>query len=123
VDKINLSISGHLNNILQIKNLMTRLAPEKTIKMSFRGIIRRSTAPRYSIHFDMTKEDAQTEEGRQILEQSWRIKGAETCDLYLEVNWPKGTTAEKAGNLIRSLDDGATEPFIARMETHLSRQL
>jgi hypothetical protein len=123
VDKINLSISGHLNNILQVKNLMTRLAPEKTIKMNFRGTIRRSAAPQYSIHFNMVKEDIQKDEGRQILEQSWRIKGAETCDLYLEVNWPKGTTAEKAGNLIRSLDEGATEPFIARMEAHLSRQL
>jgi len=122
VDEATLRTSGPLINLLHIRNLLTRLAPEKSIDIQLNANIQRAHSPRYSLSFDLSKKDAATDEGRTLLDVAWRMKGAETCDTILTIKWPAGAESHEATSVIRSLGEGVTEPFIASLEAKVSRR-
>ena len=72
VDEVTLRVGGPIINLLHIRNLLTRLAPERSIDIRLNTQIRRSKSPQYSLAFDLSKQDAATEEGRSLLDMSWR---------------------------------------------------
>ena len=122
VDEVTLRMGGPIINLLHIRNLLTRLAPERSIDIRLNTQIRRSKSPQYSLTFDLSKQDAATEEGRSLLDMAWRMKGAETCDTNLTIKWDPGAEPEEASRIIRSLAEGASEPFIASLEAKVSRR-
>lgn len=122
VDEAILRSSCPIINILYVKNLLTRLAPDKEINIDLKSNIRRSRSPQYSLTFGLNKQDVATEEGRSLLDMAWRMKGVETCDIILTLNWPAGSEPEKATRIIRGLGEGAAEPFIASLEAKVSRR-
>ena len=123
VDEVTLKISGPLINLLHIRNLLTRLAPEKSIDINISSDIRRPRSPRYTLVFDLNKQDAATEEGRSLLDIAWRMKGAERCDTTLTMKWSAGAELEDVVKIIRSLGEGASEPLLASLEAKVSRRL
>jgi len=76
VEEVTLRMSGPLINLLHIRNLVTRLAPEKAIDIRINTTISRPRSPRYTLTFELSKQDAATEEGRHLLDTAWRMKGA-----------------------------------------------
>ena len=49
------------------------------------------------------------------------MKGVDTSDLTLRIEWPDGTDIDSASRILRSLSTGS-EPFIASMEANVSRK-
>jgi len=122
VDEVTLKITGPLINLLHVRNLLTRFAPEKSIEINISSDIRRPRSPRYTLTFELNKQDAATEEGRSLLDLAWRMKGAERCDTTLTMKWSSGAEPEEAARIIRSLGEGASESLIASLEAKVSRR-
>jgi len=123
VDEVVMRTSGPLINLLHIRNLITRLTPDRSCDIQLSATIQRPRAPRYTLTFDLKKEDAGTDEGRSLLDTAWKMKGAETCDSTLTLKWPEaGTEPENAAKILRSLSEGATEPLVASLEAKVSRR-
>lgn len=121
LEEITLRTSGHLLNILQIKNLMTRLSPDKAVTMNLEVTLRRTSEPRYTLQFTVDKKDASSDEGKNLLDIAWKMKGCESSDIRLLIKWTTGTTGEEASKLLRTLS-GGDEAFIASLEAKVSRR-
>jgi hypothetical protein len=121
VEEVTLRSRGSLINILHVRNLITRLTPDKTVNMSLNALIQRSQSPRFSLSFSLEKEDAAKEEGRSLLDMAWRIKGCDSSDVTLKLVWPDGAQPEAVGKILLSLGS-ESEPFIASMEAKASRR-
>jgi hypothetical protein len=121
VEEITLRSRGSLINILHVRNLITRLTPDKTVNLSLNALIQRSQSPRFSLSFSLEKEDTTKEEGRSLLDMAWRIKGCDSSEVTLKMTWPEGTQPEAVGKILTSLGSDS-EPFIASMEVKASRQ-
>ena len=87
----------------EFRNLITRYKPEKNYNIRLTGTIERSRTPRYTVTFDVDKESAHAEEGKSLLENVWRLKGAETVDLKLELSFNTPIKTEELENIIRTL--------------------
>ena len=120
VEEITLRSRGSLINILHVRNLITRLTPDKTVNLSLNALIQRSQSPRFSLSFSLEKEDTTKEEGRSLLDMAWRIKGCDSSEVTLKMTWPEGTQPEAVGKILTSLGSDS-EPFIASMEVKASR--
>jgi len=121
VDEATMRIQGPIIKLLYIKNLFTRLAPDKSINMLLQADIRRSRYPKYNLSAEISKRDISNEEGSHLLDTVWRMKGAERCDATLTMRWPEGAKPEDASRVIRSLGEGVSEPLIASLEAKVSR--
>jgi len=89
--------------IQEFRNVITRYMPERNLKIKLKGTLSRSKAPYYSVTFEVDKETSQREEGRSLLENLWRLKGAESVELSLELEWSQPTTPEQLISIIRTL--------------------
>uniref|UniRef100_A0A6M3M1B0 Uncharacterized protein n=1 Tax=viral metagenome TaxID=1070528 RepID=A0A6M3M1B0_9ZZZZ len=121
LNEATLRVSGNLAAVLQIQNLLTRLAPEKGVQIELNARITRAHSPSYSLTFNLDKDDASRDEGRNILDTAWRMKGVDASDLTLRISWPDGTDIDSASRILRSLSTGS-QPFIASMEANVSRK-
>jgi hypothetical protein len=121
VEEVTLRSRGSLINILHVRNLITRLTPDKTVNLSFNALIQRSQSPRFSLSFSLEKEDAAKEEGRSLLDMAWRMKGCDSSEITLKMTWPEGAQPEAVGKILLSLGS-ESEPFIASMEAKASRR-
>lgn len=122
VDEATMKIQGPIIKLLYIKNLFTRLAPDRTTNLLLQAEIRRSRSPKYSLSLTVSKWDMTKEEGSSLLDTAWRIKGAERCDTTLTLRWPEGAKPEDAARVIRSLGEGVSEPLIASLEAKVARK-
>jgi len=89
--------------IQEFRNVITRYMPERNLKIKLKGTLSRSKTPYYSVTFEVDKETSQREEGRSLLENLWRLKGAESVELSLELEWSQPTTPEQLISIIRTL--------------------
>ncbi len=89
--------------IQELRNVITRYMPERDLKITLKGTIIRTRAPRYEVSFEVDKETSQKDEGKSILENIWRLKGAESVDLGLELKWSQPTKPEELIKIVRSL--------------------
>lgn len=121
VNSMNLSMSGNLLHLLGVKNLLTRLFPEKECEARVTANIGRRKSPRYTLTFDLMKDDISSDEGKTLLDLAWRFKGAEECEITLTLDWQNGLSPEDAGKVLTSLTEGSKEPIIARLEAKVSR--
>ncbi|MEM2057784.1 MAG: DUF499 domain-containing protein [Thermoproteota archaeon] len=87
----------------EFRNVLTRYMPEKNLDIRITGTITRSRSPTYTFTFDLEKDSAQKEEGRTLLENIWRIKGAESVDFRLKLEWNEPVKPEEVGQILRTL--------------------
>jgi hypothetical protein len=95
--------SSDATQLLDIKNLIIRLGPERNCNIRISGTIARSRSPNYTISFEMNKEDAQKEEGKSMLDLLWRLKGVDSLQVRLELKWGEPVKPEDAAGVLRSL--------------------
>jgi ribosomal protein L24 len=89
--------------IQELRSVMTRYMPERNLRIRLKGTLSRSAAPYYSVTFEIDKESSQKDEGKSLLENLWKLKGAESVDLNLELEWIEPTTPEQLISIIRTL--------------------
>jgi 6-pyruvoyl-tetrahydropterin synthase len=89
--------------IQELRSIITRYMPERNLRIKLKGALSRSRAPYYSVTFEVDKETSQKEEGRSLLENLWKLKGAESVELELELEWSQPTTPEQLISIIRTL--------------------
>jgi ribosomal protein L24 len=89
--------------IQELRSVMTRYMPERNLRIKLKGTLSRSAAPSYSITFEIDKESSQKEEGKSLLENLWKLKGAESVDLNLELEWIEPAAPEQLISIIRTL--------------------
>jgi len=118
---MNLIMSGNQLYLLAIKNLLTRLFPAKDIEARLTVDLGRHRSPQFALHLDMSKEEAAQEEGKTILDLTWRVKGVDHCDITLLLNWSKGIQPEEVGRILRSLGEDGKETMVARLEARVGR--
>jgi len=121
-DKVNwikLQMSGKQIYLASIKNFLTKIAPDQNIKPILHVRLARPRSPNFDLTFEIGKEDINTDEGRSLMDLSWKIKGTEYVDISLQLEWSEGENTEKVVNLLKSLGDGSTEPIIARMDAKM----
>ncbi|MEM4546914.1 MAG: DUF499 domain-containing protein [Nitrososphaerota archaeon] len=87
----------------EFRNVLTRYMPEKNLNIRITGTITRSRSPKYTFTFELEKDSAQREEGKSLLENIWRIKGAESVDFRLELKWNEPVKPEDVGQILRTL--------------------
>ncbi len=91
-------------SILQeLRSILTRYLPERNLNIRLTGTLTRTTPPKYKITFEIDKQNSQREEGKSILENIWKLKGAESVDLQLELEWSLQTKPEELSNILRTL--------------------
>ncbi|MEM3713165.1 MAG: hypothetical protein QXR97_06485, partial [Thermoproteota archaeon] len=104
IHRITLKISSQdASQLLEVKNLMTRLGPEKNCSIRLIGTITRSKAPNYTVSFDMSKDDAQKDEGKSILDNFWKLKGIDSLQVTLELSWSEPVKPEEAAVVLRTM--------------------
>jgi len=108
--------------ILSIKNLLTRLAPDRDVSARLELSIRRPNSPRFSYSLEATKEDFQSEEGKSALDMAWKLKGALDYELALTIGWENGSTPENAAGLLRSIQKGSEGQLVASLEARVRRE-
>jgi hypothetical protein len=89
--------------IQELRSIMTRYMPERNLRIRLKGTLSRSAVPYYSVTFEIDKESSQKDEGKSLLENLWKLKGAESVDLNLELEWIEPTTPEQLISIIRTL--------------------
>jgi ribosomal protein L24 len=89
--------------IQELRSIMTRYMPERNLRIKLKGTLSRSAVPYYSVTFEIDKESSQKDEGKSLLENLWKLKGAESVDLNLELEWIEPTTPEQLISIIRTL--------------------
>jgi len=89
--------------ILEMKNILVRLAPEKTCSVKLTGTMSRAREPYYTVSFEVSKEDAQKDEGKSLLDNIWKLKGTESLDIHLEIKWTEPVKPEEAARILRSM--------------------
>jgi hypothetical protein len=77
--------------------------PERNLRIKLKGTLSRSAAPFYSVTFEIDKESSQKEEGKSLLENLWKLKGTESVDLNLELEWIEPAAPEQLISIIRTL--------------------
>jgi len=87
----------------ELRSILTRYLPEKNLNIRLTGKLTRTRPPRYEITFETDKETAQKDEGKSILENIWKLKGAESVELRLELEWSQPIRPEELANIIRTL--------------------
>ncbi|NHV98109.1 MAG: ATP-binding protein [Thaumarchaeota archaeon] len=104
VNSVILKISSNdAGQLLEIKNLLTRLGPERNCNIRLSGSITRPRSPSYTISFEINKEDLQKEEGKSMLDLLWRLKGIDSLQVRLELKWGEPVKPEDAAGVLRSL--------------------
>jgi hypothetical protein len=89
--------------IQELRSVMTRYMPERNLRIKLKGTLLRSAAPFYSVTFEIDKESSQKEEGKSLLENLWKLKGTESVDLNLELEWIEPAAPEQLISIIRTL--------------------
>jgi hypothetical protein len=89
--------------IQELRSVMTRYMPERNLRIKLKGTLSRSAAPFYSVTFEIDKESSQKEEGKSLLENLWKLKGTESVDLNLELEWIEPAAPEQLISIIRTL--------------------
>ncbi|MEM0457421.1 MAG: DUF499 domain-containing protein, partial [Nitrososphaerota archaeon] len=102
----------------EFRNVLTRYMPEKNLNIRITGTITRSRSPKYTFTFELEKDSAQKEEGKSLLENIWRIKGAESVDFRLELKWNEPVKPEDVGQILRTLRKDA----IFNLEAEVGKQ-
>jgi hypothetical protein len=108
--------SNDAGQLLNVKNLLTRLGPERNCKIRLSGSIARFRSPNYTVSFEMNKEDTQREEGKSMLDLLWRFKGVESLEVQLELKWDEPVKPEDAAGVLRSLG----KDMVASLEAKVS---
>lgn len=108
--------------LASIKNFLTKMEPETDLKIRLDVKLLRPASPNYELSFIINKDDIITDEGKSILDLSWKLKGVEIVDISLELTWDDGISRDKVINVIKSLGDGSSEPINARMDAKMSRE-
>jgi 6-pyruvoyl-tetrahydropterin synthase len=88
----------------ELRSILTRYLPERNLNIRLTGTLTRTRPPKYEITFETDKETAQKEEGKSILENIWKLKGAESVELRLELKWNQPIRPEELANIIRTLN-------------------
>jgi hypothetical protein len=109
-------------NLISIKNLFTRLAPDKEVAASITSSLSRPHSPKFILSFDANKEDIAKEEGKSLIDLAWHLKGAEFCEIKLTLEWENGSTPEHVAELLRSMQKGAQERMMASLEARVGRR-
>ena len=107
--------------LASIKNFLTKMEPEPELKIDLNVKLVRPASPNFELNFVITKDDINTDEGKSILDLSWKLKGVVYTDISLELTWDDGISQDKIINIIKSLGDGSSDPINARMEAKMSR--
>jgi hypothetical protein len=102
----------------ELRSILTRYLPERNLNIRLTGKLTRTSPPRYEIAFETDKETAQKEEGKSILENVWKLKGAESAELRLELEWSQPIKPEELANIIRTLKP----ELIISLQAEVSRQ-
>jgi len=121
VNMIKLTMSGNQVYLASIKNFLTKITPDKEIDARLNATLVRFASPSFDLTFEITKDEANTEEGRSIMDLSWRLKGCNNTDISLVLDWKEGGNSESVIRLIKSLNEGSSEPIRARMDARMSR--
>lgn len=122
IDWLKIQMSQKQVYLASIKNFLTKIEPDQNIKPILQVQLSRPRSPNFDLSFKIEKDDINTEEGRSILDMSWKIKGTEYVDISLELEWTDGENTEKVVQLLKSLGDGSTEPIVARMSAKMSKR-
>ncbi|HZW56641.1 MAG TPA: DUF499 domain-containing protein [Nitrososphaerales archaeon] len=109
-------------NLINIKNLFTRLFPEKDISARLEATLQRPRLPKFTLTIDVTKEDTSQEEGKNLFDVAWKLKGTEYCDMTLILEWENGSTPEQVADLIRSLAKDSKNHIVASLEARVGRK-
>ena len=120
---IKLQMSEKQIYLASIKNFLTKMAPDRDLNIKLDVKLVRPISPNYELTFVITRDDINTDEGKSILDLSWKLKGVEHTDISLELTWEDGISRDKAINIIKSLGDGSTEQIDARMDAKMSREV
>jgi len=122
IDWLKIHMSGKQVYLASIKNFLTKIEPDQNIKPILTVQLSRPRSPNFDLSFQIEKEDINTEEGKSILDMSWKLKGAEFVDMSLELEWADGENTDKVVQLLKSLGDGSVEPIFARMDAKMSKR-
>jgi len=102
----------------ELRSILTRYLPERNLNIRLTGTLTRTTLPKYEITFEIDKQNSQREEGKSILENIWKLKGAESVDLRLELEWSQPTKPEELANILRTLKPD----LIISLEAEVSKE-
>jgi hypothetical protein len=123
ISSITLRMSdAELTNLINIKNLFTRLSPEKDVVARLEATIQRPRQPKFTLTLDISKEDLSQEEGKSLFDVAWRLKGAEDCEMTLSLEWKSGSSPEQVSELIRSITKGSDQPMVGSLEARVGRR-
>ena len=118
---VKLQMSDKQIYLASIKNFLTKMEPEQNIQILLDVRLLRPAHPNFELSFIINKDEINTDEGKSILDLSWKIKGVENIDISLEITWNDGILRDDAIKIIKSLGDGSTDPITARMHAKMSR--
>ncbi len=102
----------------ELRSILTRYLPERNLNIRLKGTLTRRRPPEYEITFQTDKETAQKEEGKSILENIWKLKGAEYVELRLELKWSQPTKPDELANILRTLKPD----LIISLQTEVSKE-
>lgn len=102
----------------ELRNIITRYSPERELGLRMVGSISRTRSPRYTVTFDVEKDSAQSEEGKSLLENLLKLKGADAADIKLELTWNTPTKPEELTKILRTLKGD----MIISLEAEVARQ-
>ncbi|MBT5171564.1 MAG: ATP-binding protein [Candidatus Nitrosopelagicus sp.] len=118
---IKLEMSEKQIYLASIKNFLTKMEPEQNIQIHLDVRLLRPSHPNFELSFVINKDEINTEEGKSILDLSWKVRGVENVEISLDLTWNDGVSRDEAIKIIKSLGDGSVEPINARMHAKMSR--
>ena len=108
--------------LLHLQNLFTRMGKASVATARVDAALSRAVPPRFDLSLHVTREDAETPEGKVLLKAATQLVSSEVTGITLTLEWPEGEPPEKAADLIRSLAREVEETVTARMSAVVRRK-